>query len=313
VATLINAQSNIDWPATGKYRLDTLSSKINISKLVIAAGAYGQGSYAQPLLVDYGAYSYARFRFAKIAALSAYVNQGFADMTNGGGITNQQEGTATIFYYNKIDRDKGVKVLKVDRYSDQKTTTSAPYDYPSGFFPGLNVGLINKKYFAPLVAENGVIKNTINDSAVSFKSAVTQVNTQMLSFGLSVSTCSKFKGKLYYTDKNGSHRKYNIRKNTSMDMTLQCLMALNTSANTNLFSINEKNTPSDIAFRSFTPQGYKKLGWRMLMVMRMNSVISINVQAGSLPGVKLSKVKGFATLAENLFVQIGFGFGIGAF
>jgi hypothetical protein len=321
-ATVIaNAQTKkeIVWPEAGSFRVDTLLSKTNVSKLMIAAGGYGQGMYSPAsLAVDYGAYGYARMRFAKFAALSGYINQGLAAMPNGGGTSSHQEATATIYYSKRDSRDQAVKVLEEwkDNYgangSYTKHTISAPYSYPSGFFSGVGVGIINKKYFAPIDMSNGVIKNTITDSAINFKSAVTQVNTQLLTFGITSSSCAKFKGKIFYTSKEGKNGVYKVRKNTSIDMSLQCLMALHTSVGSSLIMINEKKTASDVASRSFTPQAYKKFGWKIAMVIRPNAVFSINAQMGSLPGVKSSSVKGAKKMIENGYMQIGFGFGIGA-
>lgn len=316
IATLATtAQNTIDWPEAGKYRLDTAVSKTNVSKLMIAVGGFGQGAYSKKFLIDYGMYGYARFRIANIAALSAYVNQGFMQMPNGGGTSSHQEATATIYYMHHNTADQGIKVLEETRDGNYKTTVSAPYNYPASFFSGIGVSLINKKYFAPIVLANGVIKNSLTDSTVNYTSAVTQVNTQIVAFGITSSSSAKFKGKIYYTSTDGKRQGvYKIRKNTSIDMALQCLMALNTTSSPNLFDVQAigANTTSDITKYVFTPQAYKKFGWRAMMVIRPNAALSMNISLGSLPGLKASNVKGISTLIENGYMQIGFGFGIGA-
>jgi len=312
----VNAQQS--WPEKGTYTIDTLISKTSCQPLLISAGGYYEmGNLLTENLLDYGVYGYARFRIAKLASFSAFINKGLTEYPNGGGTAFSQEFHANIFFKRSIIYAEGKKKFG----TEGNTEYSANYKYPAASFVGLTGGLLNFKSFQSVRTDStgdfGQIVNKANGTVQNTATGLLKMNMQVVGAGFCFSQSSKFKGRIRATLPSGNHIKRMIRKSNSFDGALEFLMALNIKEGDNLMRVNSDESASFVNNYKFIDPKLKRFGWRMWFCGKINSVFSMTMQMSSRPGFKDSLSdytgpKAFKPLMQNFYFNAGIGLAIGA-
>ena len=316
--SVLNLNAQKSWPEKGTYAIDTLISKTSCQPLLIAAGGYYEMSnLLTENLLDYGVYGYARFRIAKLASFSAFINKGLTEYANGGGSAFSQELHANLFLKRSVIYADGKKKFG----AEGNTEYSANYKYPAASFVGLTGGLINLKTFQSVRTDStgsfGRIVQKANSTTLKDATGILQMNMQIVGAGFCFSQSSKFKGRITATLPSGNHVKRMIRKSASFDGAFEILMALNIKEGDNLLKVNADESAAYVNNYQYMDAKLKRLGWRMWFCGKINSVLSMTMQMGSRPGIKdalsdYTGPKAFKPIMQNFYFNAGIGLALGA-
>ncbi len=318
ISYLTKAQTNT-WPDAGTFTVDTLVSKTTCQPLVIAAG----GNYELSNLLsdkvtgDYGLYGYLRYRPFKLFSVSAFVNQGLLSHPNDGGSSGSQEGRVNFYFKHDVHYAAGKKKFG----NENGYKYSAPYNYPQANFIGITASLSNNKFFHSAMSDTtnkyGSLIRKSDGKILSDSVGLLQINTQVIGFGIAFSSCNKFKARVKMTMPSGRHKKRIVRKSMSFDGAFEVLTALNINQNKNIIMINDNQNSTSANNYVFENPAFKRLGWRFWACGKINNLMSITFQMGAKPGIKENLTKSESstfvkTIFQNFYINVGYGFAIGA-
>ena len=310
-----------EWPGEGKWVLDTLKSKTSCQPLVIAAGGMFEMSemMAGKPSGDLALYGFARYRVGKIFSASMFITKGALTAPNGGGTSGSQEFRGVLFFKKTVEYQSGVKVIGTSGgIGTPRYTHSAPYNYPKGVFVGLTGSFINRRSFETIKSDStgmfGKIVSNSDNLELKGSNGIVGVNSQVVSAGLAVSSAAKFKGRIRAT-LNGRHVKRIVRKSMSLDAAFEALIGLNIKPSDKIYVLNGSATSSNNY--SYNGTQVKRIGWRIWVCGKINSLVSITMQMGTRPGIKdnVANYQGpkFASKAfQNIYFNAGLGLAIGA-
>ncbi len=316
---LITKAQTTTWPDAGKFTVDTLVSKTTCQPLVIAVGGNYELSnmLSDKITGDYGLYGYLRYRPIKFISASAFITQGLLSHPNAGGASGSQEGRVNFYFKHDVHYAAGKKKFGKENGYEY----SAPYHYPQANFIGITASISNNKFFHSAVSDTtgkyGSLIRKSDGKILSDSIGLLQLNTQVVGFGFAFSTCNKFKARVKMTMPSGRHKKRIVRKSMSFDGAFEVLTALNIKQNQNIIMINGNQNSTTVNNYDFTNPAIKHFGWRFWACGKINSIMSITMQMGAKPGIKENLTKSESsefvkTVFQNFYINVGYGFAIGA-
>lgn len=300
--------------AQDTFVVDTIFNRPKANKLMINLGAQADISYNGAGSGYYGAYGHARLNLTKFFQVGVTIARPFTTLPADKPDLKYSvfEAQAAIFFSDKSETEN----------TTVKVSSSGGYDYSASFptpkrvqwgvcgslFNWTHPFIRDDKDSTTFEAVNTSPTNTISANASSNPGVYTNIMTSGFSAGFQVSTNTRAKYRVRSTVNGREHRK-KVRKNSSVDISLEILFApvIRASDNTNL---QQKQGMQNYQISQVKT---KHTGFRIRTEMR-KGIFSIRNEIGMRPGVRYA-MGGDASspgIFRGAYYLLGLGIGIGA-
>jgi hypothetical protein len=300
--------------AQGTFEVDTIFNKPKANRLMINLGAQADFSHNGAGSGYYGAYGHARMNLTKFFQVGVTVVRPFtAPPADKPDLKYSVfEIQAAVFFSDKSQSE----TTKVKVATSGGFSYSASFPTPKRTQWGVCGSLFNwthpfirdDKDSTTLEAVNTSPTNTISSNVASNPGVYTNITTSGFSAGFQVSTNTRAKYRVRSTVNGRDHSK-KVRKNSSVDVSLEVLFApvIRASDNTNL---QQKQGMQNYQISHVKT---KHTGFRIRTEMR-KGIFSIRNEIGMRPGVKYAMGGDVSTpgFLRGAYYLLGLGIGIGA-
>ncbi len=329
-------KKEIEWPANGSYRVDTVYNKKNPYPLFINFGLQAEGDLFASSPAGIGVYVHGRYTLAKLIQVEGSIITGapIASMVGGNVAANYDyhiyQARVTIPFKRSMEPVPVSRKLYQYTYSEggrtYKKTYSANFPVMAASYQGLTASMSQIHRYYGQQKDSGSNSFTINDDVSSKRAylpALVGYSTVMFSAGFHYSQSLKFKGKVFATIE-GSHKRKTVRAKSVIDFAVEVLMGA-TIVDNNISAVKVSNKWSyeaaDVNHYKINTSDTKtkKFGWRFEVNMK-KGLWGMRFEMGAKPGIshdyknnnlKVDKewlIKGLS----NCYMTWGIGFAIGA-